>query len=89
MKHASFTPLCFSVDGLLGEEAETFLKIMADRLATKWDKSYSTIFHWIRMRIAFALLRATDLCIRGSRTRLKGLNMENGAGINPMNYADP
>ena len=46
MKHASFTPLCFSVDGLLGGEAETFLKNMANRLATicKWDNSYSMSF---------------------------------------------
>ena len=45
IKHVSFTPLCFCVDGLLGKEDKTFLKIMADRLAIMWNKSYSTVFH--------------------------------------------
>jgi len=38
---ASFTPLCFSVDGLLGGEAEVFLKRLANRLFGVWDKNFS------------------------------------------------
>ena len=64
-KHVSFTPLCFSVEGLFGGEAKAFFKLLTERLASKWDKNYSVVLHWIRTRIAFALLRATDLCIRG------------------------
>ena len=31
-KHVSFTSLCFSVDGPIGNEAKTFLKRLAERL---------------------------------------------------------
>ena len=41
-----------------------------------------------RARIAFALLRATDLCIRGSRTKWIGLNMEDGACLNTTSNTD-
>ena len=34
-KHVSFTPLCFSVDGLIGNEAKSFLKRLAERLSEK------------------------------------------------------
>ena len=34
-KHVCFTPLCFSVDGLMGVEAKTFMDRLADFLATK------------------------------------------------------
>ena len=33
IRHVSFTPLCFSVDRLVGKEAKVFLDLMADRLA--------------------------------------------------------
>ena len=38
-RRASFTPLCFSVDGLLGCEADVFLKQLANRLFDTWDRS--------------------------------------------------
>ena len=31
--HASFTPLCLTIDGLVGTEANTFLKRLAERLS--------------------------------------------------------
>ena len=39
-RHASFTPLCFSVDGLLGNEACFFLRRLLELLAAKWGESY-------------------------------------------------
>ena len=47
-KHISFTPLVFSVDGLIGTECQVFLKRLADRLSSKWDKPYSQTVNWIR-----------------------------------------
>ena len=38
-----FTPFVFSVDGLLGREAQTFAKRLAAKLASKWEKSYSQV----------------------------------------------
>uniref|UniRef100_A0A1X7T2U1 Uncharacterized protein n=1 Tax=Amphimedon queenslandica TaxID=400682 RepID=A0A1X7T2U1_AMPQE len=61
-----FTPLCMTVDGLLGPESNSFLKRLADRLSNKWDQPYSTVICWLHTRLSFALLRATNLCIRGT-----------------------
>jgi len=83
--HASFTPLCLSVDGLLGNEFSQFLKHLADRLSSKWDLNYSITTYWLKTKLSFALLRATNLCIRGSRSKIRGLGTEDGAGISPFN----
>ena len=84
-RHASFTPLCMSVDGLVGLEMNTFLKRLAQRLATKWDSSYSTTLFWIRAKLSFSLIRATNLCIRGTRSKWRGIGIEDGSGINALN----
>ena len=42
-RRALFTTLCVSVDGLLGCETSSFIKILAERLSSKWNMSYSTI----------------------------------------------
>ena len=42
-RRAHFTPLCFSVDGLAGSEANCFLKRMACRLSSRWDRSYAEV----------------------------------------------
>ena len=53
---ASFTPLCFSVDGLLGTEAGFFLCRLADRLSSKWEMPYSLVMGWVQARLLFAVL---------------------------------
>uniref|UniRef100_A0A1X7T7L5 Uncharacterized protein n=1 Tax=Amphimedon queenslandica TaxID=400682 RepID=A0A1X7T7L5_AMPQE len=83
--HSNFTPLCMTVDGLLGPESNSFLKRLADRLSIKWDQPYSTVICWLRTRLSFALLRATNLCIRGTRSKIHSINTEDGAGIT-LNY---
>ena len=50
---AHFTPLCFSVDGLTGGQASSFIKRLASGLAVWWDKSYSTVLGWVRARLGF------------------------------------
>ena len=80
-RRAHFTPLCFSVDGLAGSEATCFLKRMACRLSSRWDKSFAEVLGWIHARLAFAIVRASVLCIRGSRTKWRSLGLEDGAAI--------
>ena len=63
-RHVSFTPLCFSVNGLVGKEAKVFLDLLVEKLALKWGKPYSCVVHWLRAKMSFALLRTTDLRIR-------------------------
>ena len=81
-RHASFTPLCISVDGLVGAEMKTFLKVLAQKLSTKWDRPYSSTLYWIRTKLSFSLIRATNMCIRGSRSKWRGIGIEDGHGIN-------
>ena len=38
-------------------------------VAHKWDRSNSEVLGWIRARLSFAILRATNLCLRSSHTK--------------------
>lgn len=63
-----FTPLCFSVNGLLGDQAEVFLKRLANCLFEMWDKFFRCCMLDILETCFFALLCAIIVCLRGSRT---------------------
>ena len=48
----------------------------------KWEKSNSEVMGWVRARMAFAILRATNLCLCGSRVKWRsGHGMDEGAGL--------
>eukprot|EP00731_Ephydatia_muelleri_P034031 Em0045g16a len=66
-RRASFTPFVVSVDGVLGHDAQHLMKRLCDQIVVKWEKSHSEVMGWVRARMAFAILRATNLCLRGSR----------------------
>ena len=68
IEHASFTPIVLSTTGGMGPIATTFYKRLADRLASKWNSSYSQTIGWLRCRLSFSLLRSSILCIRGARS---------------------
>ena len=36
-------------------------KHLASKLATKWQRSYSVVMNWARVRTQFAIIRAVDL----------------------------
>eukprot|EP00117_Sycon_ciliatum_P004400 scpid36857/ scgid8792/ len=57
----SFTPLVCSTDGVLHREYASYQKRLAGRLALKWDKPFSIIFTWVRIRTQFAVFHAVDL----------------------------
>lgn len=80
-RRATFTPFVASVDGILAKEAEIFIKRLADRLAIKWNKNYPDVIGWVRTRLTFAILRATNLCLRGSRTKWRCCIIADGAAI--------
>ena len=81
--HCSFTPLCFTIDGLMGKESKSFLKCLAEGLSTRWNIHYSVSMNWVRTKLSFALLRPTNLCLRGTRSIRRGVNIEDGFGVNP------
>ena len=62
-----FVPFVVSTDGLLGREANFLIKKLAALLSEKWSTPYSTVCGFIRARISIAIVRATHLCLRGSR----------------------
>ena len=70
-----------SVDGLLGREASRFLKRLGELLSLKWERSYSGIINWLRTRLSFAILHATIVCLRGSRTNWRSVNVVDGSPL--------
>jgi hypothetical protein len=66
-QHRSFVPFVVSTDGLIGREAKSLLKQIVLRLTAKWEQPYSVVRGFVNARINLAILRATNLCIRGSR----------------------
>ena len=61
------TPLVFGTKGAMGKECATFHKILATKLAAKYDKPYSTIMSNLRTKKYFCLLKPSLLCLRGTR----------------------
>ena len=70
------------VDGVLGHDAQHLMKRPCDQIAMKWEKSHSEVMGWVRARMAFAILRATNLCLRRPRVKWRsGHGMDDGAGL--------
>ena len=78
----SFSSFVVTVDGVLGPEAVLFLHRLVEKFSTGWKKSYGEILGWIKAQLYFAVIRATDLCLRGSRVRWRsGTGIDDGAGL--------
>ena len=56
-------------------------RVVAAALAGEWRKSYEEVMCWVRIRLQFALIRAVDLRLRGSRVRFHGAGFNDGAGL--------
>jgi hypothetical protein len=69
-----FTPFVVSTDGLLGREAAELLKRLSLRLAEKWERPYSVVHGFVNARMSIAIVRATHLCLRGSRVPLSQIS---------------
>ena len=79
---ASFSPFVVSVDGFVGMEAGCVIKRTAEVLSLKWEKSYSQVIDYVRTSLSFAIIRATGLCLRGSRMPWRsGRGFEDGVGL--------
>jgi len=59
-----------------------FLQCLAEKLSSGWGKSYGHVPMWIHVCLAFAVIRATNLCLRGSRVHWRsGTSIDDGAGL--------
>jgi hypothetical protein len=80
----SFTPLVFSVDGLIGKEAKAASKRLASALAGKWKRSYSEVCGFVRSRLSIALIRSSSRCLRADRNptqRFRSPIWDSGTGL--------
>jgi hypothetical protein len=66
-QRCQFAPFIVSVDGLIGEESKTVLKVLAERTVTKAGNMYSNVMVYMRARLSIAIVRSIHVCIRGSR----------------------
>ena len=62
-----FTLMVYSVDSIVGHEAQNAEKRLATHLAGKRNYEYSQMMYYVRVRMAIAVVCANSLLILGSR----------------------
>ena len=62
-----FTPLVFSIDGVMGRETEAFIKRLGKHLALKWDRPFPRVINYLLTRLSIACVRVTHFTMRGYR----------------------
>ena len=68
VEHGTFTPLVFSIKGVMGQECQIFHKALAEKLAEKSGERYNDITRLIRVKLSFLVLKIALQCVRGSRS---------------------
>ena len=76
IEQGTFTPIVLTVKGVTGPEASRYHKTLAEKIATKTGERYDDITRLMRIKISFLVLRASLLCLRGSRTIYSNENGE-------------
>ena len=62
-----FTPLVYSVDGMVAKEAQAAVKNLARQLSEKWHKTHSEVWGYLSGQLSIGLVRSTSMCLRNSR----------------------
>ena len=88
LKRGSFTPILATCEGILDREAEAYVKRLALHLSKRWEKGYSQTVFWVKARIQVCILRSVSNCFRGSRTKWRGGNIEDGAAMPALVESD-
>ena len=73
VEHGTFTPLVFTTTGVMGHECSIFHKALAEKISTKKNERYDDIMRYLRVKLSFLALKATLMCLRGSRTVKKNV----------------
>ena len=61
---AVFLPFVITAaEGILSHHASIFLNLLANGLATKWNKSKAGVRSWIHTRLTFAVIRGSSMCV--------------------------
>ena len=80
VEHGDFNPLVFTTVGGMAPQCQVVVKKLAEKLAVKQSLNQSVVAGWLRVRLSFALLRTTLMCVRGTRRR-KFLNTESNIDL--------
>ena len=75
VEHGTFTPLIFTTSGAMSHECSKFHKALAEKMSVKSGEKYEDIMRYMRVKISFLVLKATLLCLRGSRTMRKNIDI--------------
>ena len=80
----NFIPFVASCEGMLGREADVFLKNLAKKLAKKWERPCSRTTAFVRTRFAISMVRAKNYL---SRRRYRQFCIStNSIGLRPANF---
>ena len=75
--HGTFTSLVFSLYGNMGKEYQKIYSRLSDLLSEKRNLPKSVVANWVRLKVCFALLKSSLLCLHDSRTiSRKALELE-------------
>ena len=59
----------------------TLICYLAEKLPAGWGRSYGEVLGWIKARLSFAIVMATDLCLRSHVRWRSGTRIDDGAGL--------
>ena len=68
IEQGTFTPIVVTVKGVMGQEAIRYHKALAEKIADKTGEKYDDVTRLIRTKLSFLVVKASLLCLRGSRT---------------------
>merc|ERR1711973_215798 len=68
VEHGSFTPLVFTTSGVMSHECSVFHKSLAEKISLKRGDRYEEVVGYMRVKLSCLALKATLLCLRGSRS---------------------
>ena len=81
VEHGSFTPLVFTTTGVMSHECAVFHKSLAEKISLKRGDRYEEIMRYIRVKLSFLALKATLLCLRGSRSHTTSSKFNDDFGL--------
>ena len=81
VEHGSFTPLVFTTTGVMSHECSIFHKSLAEKISQKRGDRYEEIMRYLRVKFSFLALKATLVCLRGTRSRPNKSNPTTDFGL--------
>ena len=76
VEHGTFTPLVFSVSGVMAKECSMYHKHIAEKISRKYDERYEKVINIIRCKLSFIILKSALLCVRVSRSYKKFIDID-------------